>query len=569
MIPKNVIVCWFGQQPLRKEIEEECLNRIKHFFSDYNIIFMNESTFDVNKYDYTKKCYEQKQYAFVSDIARLDALYTYGGIYFDLDVYIVKKFDEDLLKLKAFIGSRYVCSDVKHTDIISAGVIGAEQHSLFIKQVLDDTLSSSKKLPFMSVLNKTILDYDFKRNEVKDLVQPTTRKDLTVFPSDYFCCTFFNSQELYVTDRTYAIHLYAASWFDEKGKQQQLERIQSLLNMSTNKQTICKQCHRIVAHMLIDKGIKKYMPELYDMADKFDGQVPLCKNKEERLKIDYYAYNRTRELIKAIDKKQIEMTTTINLDEKPVIFVFWYQNEQPQIVKKCIESIYKHSNGHKVILITKDNLDKYIDIDKDIQKALDEKRMTITTFSDYVRLSLLSKYNGLWLDATIYVTKDISDEYFNQKFLVPIDDNYTNIYKDSIAALRQRLSIFKYVPIVYILGSNDSYIVKYAKYLFEEYFRNYDYVVDYWLVNDVIDYIIDEDETAKKEFYDCPVNSTHCEDCMISSTYNYKLLTTMQSSTTIFFKMSYKYVQTKLLEIIDAYEKIGYTFRQIYDIIII
>lgn len=57
-------------------------------------------------------------------------------------------------------------------------------------------------------------------------------------------------------------------------------------------------------------------------------------------------------------------------DKKPPVWVCWLQGEDnmPVIVKKCLETIRMHSNGHQVNLITIDNYFKYIDIDPRILK---------------------------------------------------------------------------------------------------------------------------------------------------------------------------------------------------------
>ena len=42
------------------------------------------------------EAYKAKKYAFVSDVARVKALYEYGGIYLDTDVMVYKTFDQVL-----------------------------------------------------------------------------------------------------------------------------------------------------------------------------------------------------------------------------------------------------------------------------------------------------------------------------------------------------------------------------------------------------------------------------------------------------------------------------------------
>ena len=44
----------------------------------------------MNSCAYVKEAYEAKKWAFVSDYARFEILYKYGGLYFDTDVELVK-----------------------------------------------------------------------------------------------------------------------------------------------------------------------------------------------------------------------------------------------------------------------------------------------------------------------------------------------------------------------------------------------------------------------------------------------------------------------------------------------
>ena len=50
--------------------------------------------FDIHINKYVEQAYDNKKWAFVSDYARLWALYNYGGIYFDTDVLVVKSFSD-------------------------------------------------------------------------------------------------------------------------------------------------------------------------------------------------------------------------------------------------------------------------------------------------------------------------------------------------------------------------------------------------------------------------------------------------------------------------------------------
>ena len=100
MIPKKIHYCWFGRAA-KPRLAEKCIKSWKKYCPDYEIIEWNEDNFDVNLNPYTKMCYTQKKYAFLSDYIRLLIVYRHGGIYLDTDVEIIKsfvKFPLDLLK---------------------------------------------------------------------------------------------------------------------------------------------------------------------------------------------------------------------------------------------------------------------------------------------------------------------------------------------------------------------------------------------------------------------------------------------------------------------------------------
>ena len=96
------------------------------------------------------------------------------------------------------------------------------------------------------------------------------------------------------------------------------------------------------------------------------------------------------------------------------IWVFWWQgyDAAPLLVKKCIDSIIKNTGNHPVILITKENWKNYTDIPDYIIEKVEKGIVSLTHFSDILRMALISKNGGLWLDATIFVSKEIPEYCF-------------------------------------------------------------------------------------------------------------------------------------------------------------
>ena len=77
MIPKIIHYCWFGKGP-KNEQAIKCIESWKKHLPDYEIKEWNEDNFDVNMYPYAKEAFENRKFAFVTDVVRLYALYTEG-----------------------------------------------------------------------------------------------------------------------------------------------------------------------------------------------------------------------------------------------------------------------------------------------------------------------------------------------------------------------------------------------------------------------------------------------------------------------------------------------------------
>lgn len=102
MIPKIIHYVWLGGGEKSEKIKR-CIESWKKYLPDYEIKEWNESNFDLNLCDFTRQSYDKKMYAFTSDVIRLYALYTEGGIYMDTDVEVYKPLDE-FLNDEAFTG---------------------------------------------------------------------------------------------------------------------------------------------------------------------------------------------------------------------------------------------------------------------------------------------------------------------------------------------------------------------------------------------------------------------------------------------------------------------------------
>lgn len=128
MIPKKIHYVWLGKGEKNERIKA-CIESWKKYLPDYEIIEWNEDNFDINFNDFTKQSYEAGKYAFTSDVIRLYALYTQGGIYMDTDVEVYQPLDE-FLNEEGFTGFEEVGYPVCAT-------MGCVKGNPVIKMMLD------------------------------------------------------------------------------------------------------------------------------------------------------------------------------------------------------------------------------------------------------------------------------------------------------------------------------------------------------------------------------------------------------------------------------------------------
>lgn len=107
LIPKVLHYGWFGGNPIPGHLLR-IMETWKKYCPEYEIVRWDESTYDVKKNAYVKKAYEQKEWTFVNDYARIDIICQYGGIFLDTDVEVLKSLD-DLCYNAGFIGAEPIC----------------------------------------------------------------------------------------------------------------------------------------------------------------------------------------------------------------------------------------------------------------------------------------------------------------------------------------------------------------------------------------------------------------------------------------------------------------------------
>ncbi len=85
------------------------------------------------------------------------------------------------------------------------------------------------------------------------------------------------------------------------------------------------------------------------------------------------------------------------------IWAYWSSDNPPELVSACMSSWTKFNPDYDVVLVTPDNIARYVDAVPDNFAAQSPQRQ-----SDWARLALLAAHGGIYMDATMVVSGDIS-----------------------------------------------------------------------------------------------------------------------------------------------------------------
>lgn len=209
MIPKIIHYCWYGKNK-KSPIIKKCINSWKEYFPDFEIIEWNEGNTNLDECSYIKKAYREKKWAFVSDYVRMKVLYEQGGMYFDTDVEVLRRFPDELFELDSFSGIE------EFSKLVSPGlVLACNSGNRIIKELLDEYKSSdfvNERIDDIKTVNLRMTENlekkGYKRENTKQMIS-----GMTIFPSSVFCGYDAEKRAIKIEADTLSVHHYSHSWF--------------------------------------------------------------------------------------------------------------------------------------------------------------------------------------------------------------------------------------------------------------------------------------------------------------------------------------------------------------------
>lgn len=266
-----------------------------------------------------------------------------------------------------------------------------------------------------------------------------------------------------------------------------------------------------------------------------------CMHKDEQyIQLIYnYLLKYLDPLIKKYNK--IEKKTVIsNSSYKYPIWVCWWQgyNNMPELCKMLFKRLKNMIPiNAELKLITLDNYLEYAKIPSSIIKKFENKNISFTTFSDVLRNYLIRDNGGLWIDASVFVSNNISKDFLENEEWWSI-----NLYDKnaSICNLGQKISNRKWSGFVQ-KGEKNNLLNSFVCDAFTLYYEKHDIIIDYFIQNLFIKIAYDNISIIHNMIDNIPINNVNVYKLYdnIDKEFNQAKYNEWNSNT-IFYKLTQK-----------------------------
>ena len=225
-IPKIIHYCWLSNDPIPEKLQQ-CMKSWREKLPDYEFMLWNFDRFDINSSPWVKQAFDNKKYAFAADYIRFYAVYNYGGIYLDMDVEVVKSFN-DLLFTDCMIARE----DYNKRIRLEGGCFGAVKGHPFIKQCLEFYRNRN--------FNPDRMDMYQIPDMMGAVLAARFNDTITVFTPDYFTAKSFLTGIIANTDNTHAIHHFTGTWLPIEATLRNQERWKYYQSVTSQKESVCR-----------------------------------------------------------------------------------------------------------------------------------------------------------------------------------------------------------------------------------------------------------------------------------------------------------------------------------------
>lgn len=212
MIPKTIHWCWFSGEPL-SDGGKECRDTWAAVLPDYEVVLWDMAALEKMPLPrIIRTALSERNWALVSDYARLYAVYEHGGVYLDSDVLMKKPFTDEMLSAGFFSATEFPWETITG---LQAAVFGAEKGHPFLAECMrwykDISYEAAQDVLEMKIIAPRVYaDVAKGWGFSGDDVEQRLRDGMTIYPH-YVLAGFWDQ----VREETVALHVCHGYWRPE------------------------------------------------------------------------------------------------------------------------------------------------------------------------------------------------------------------------------------------------------------------------------------------------------------------------------------------------------------------
>lgn len=223
-----------------------------------------------------------------------------------------------------------------------------------------------------------------------------------------------------------------------------------------------------------------------------------------------------------------------NYDDEKVhnrtVWISWLQGIEnaPELVKSCYESVKEHFVGWNIVVVTADNLHEYTEFPRYILDKWKSGMITNTHFSDLLRIELLTRHGGLWLDATVYCSDTLPENIEKTGLFM------YQVLKPGYTGHVNRISSWM------IWAESNNHILNETKNLLWMYWERENRLFDYFLLHYFITMVLNTYSDDLQKIIPMSNETPHILYLRLFEQYDANVWNSVKNQTQ-FHKLSYKF----------------------------
>ncbi len=234
----------------------------------------------------------------------------------------------------------------------------------------------------------------------------------------------------------------------------------------------------------------------------------------------------------------------------PYIWQCWLQGKEqaPDIIRACLHSVQKYQPKHTIKVLDMHTVHDFIHIPQYILDKFHQNIIPPAHFTDYIRVALLAKYGGTWIDATIFLSESIPNTLLKEDFFAYKFPPWCGLPKKTLPDFARIFSghtrdIDKRCFSNWLIHAKaNNRLMQLTQAFLEEYWAKENTLFDYYMFHLFCTYAILQDSLCQESFVHMVEASNAyphlLQQCLLQP-YDEKLYTSIKNATPV-HKLTHK-----------------------------